>query len=655
MPRGTVADMRTAPAVSLVLGAAGLLVGATLFFSDGSRDARVFPLGTVAVLFAAGLVAATLVGALPRPALGRAGGIFFALFGGFVLWSGLSVQWSIAGDASWAYFNRDLVYLAFAVVGTCAAAVATRRAIAGTIAGLLGLVIGWALLGKVVPPLVADGERQARLREPIGYWNGLALLCAVALVLGLWLASSRGFRPVVRAAGALLVYGASVAVVLTYSRAGIAVAALAALAWVLLGRAAFDSIATLVFAGSAALGVAAFGISLPGVADDNLSNAARAHDGRLFGVVLVAVAAGVFGIALAAAGRAAPSRRLERRVVRLVAVATGVVVVALAVAVTVRGGGPKTWIESQWDQFRSSDPAAVSNEAGRFHTLNSNNRWVWWQEAWRGFRDEPLTGQGAGTFFLWHRIERDRDVNVNQPHNVPLQFLSDTGMIGFLLAMGAFAAAFAAAVGSVRTVEGAERGAALALSLAAGAFFVHSLVDIDWEYLAVTAPVFFMLGAAIPPSTASAVRRPSWALAAAAVGLVTVSSLLAPWLANRRLDGAYEAYGQGSYAAAAADAEDAHGLNPLGAEPLLVWGLAAEAGGRLDEANRRYRQAVELQPKNPDAWFYLGAFELDGLDQPRRALADLTTSYELDPYGSPELDNLLRRARAETRATSSRR
>jgi tetratricopeptide (TPR) repeat protein len=180
-------------------------------------------------------------------------------------------------------------------------------------------------------------------------------------------------------------------------------------------------------------------------------------------------------------------------------------------------------------------------------------------------------------------------------------------------------------------------------------------VDIDWEYLAVTAPVFFMLGAAIPPSTASAVRRPSWALAAAAVGLVTVSSLLAPWLANRRLDGAYEAYGQGSYAAAAADAEDAHGLNPLGAEPLLVWGLAAEAGGRLDEANRRYRQAVDLQPKNPDAWFYLGAFELDGLDQPRRALADLTTSYELDPYGSPELDNLLRRARAETRATSSRR
>ena len=73
-----------------------------------------------------------------------------------------------------------------------------------------------------------------------------------------------------------------------------------------------------------------FGISLPGVADDNLSYAARAHDGRLFGVVLVAVALGVFGIALAAAGRAAPSRRLERRVVRLVGVAAGVVVVALA-------------------------------------------------------------------------------------------------------------------------------------------------------------------------------------------------------------------------------------------------------------------------------------------------------------------------------------
>jgi hypothetical protein len=650
MSRGTVGAMRTAPAVSLVLGAAGLLVGATLFFSNGSRDARVFPLGTAAVLLAAGLVAATLVGALPRPALGRTGAAFLALFAGFTLWSGLSVQWSIAGEASWAYFNRDLVYLAFAVLGAVAAAIVTRSAIAGAVAALLGLVIGWALLGKIVPPLVPNGDALARLRAPIDYWNGLALLCAVAVVLGLWLASCRAFRPLARAAGVLLAYGATVAVVLTYSRAGIAVTALAALAWVAFGRAAFDSLAAIVLAAPAGVGVAAFGVSLPGVGDDGLSDAARAHDGRLLGVVFVAVGLGVFGLALAAAGRRALDRRVERGLVQAAAAVAGLAVIALTVVVMARGGGPKTWIESQWDQFRSSDAVAISNESGRLGSLSANNRWAWWQEAWRGFRDEPILGQGAGTFFLVHRIERDRDVAVNEPHNVPLQFLSDTGIVGFGLAVGALVAAFAGAIGNVRRLDGPERGAVLALTLGAAAYCLHSTVDIDWEYLAVTGPVFFMLGAAVPRGTAAAVRRPSWALAAAAVGVVIVSSLFVPWLAARRVDSAYDALGRGSYAAASAEAKDAHGLNPLAAEPLLVWGLSEELGGNRDEAYRRYLQAVDLQPKNPDTWFYLGAFELEQLHAPRRALGDLTRSWELDRFGSPELADLLDRARKQVRA-----
>ena len=645
MSRGTVGAMRTAPAVSLVLGAAGLLVGATLFFSDGSRDERVFPLGAAAMLIAGALVAAALVGAVPRPELGRWGGAFLALFAGFTIWSGLSVQWSIAADASWAYFNRDLVYLSFAVLGIFAAAAVPRRAIAATVAGLLGLVVGWALLGKVVPSLVSDGDRVARLRAPIDYWNGLALLCAAAVVLGLWLASTRSFPALARAAGALLVYGASVAVVLTYSRAGIAVAVLAAVAWVALSRAAFDSIVALALSVPPALAVAAFGVSLPGVADDAQSSATRVHDGRLFGVVLVAVAVGVFGVALAAAVRRAPTRQVERGVIRVVASVAVLAVLALAVAVTARGGGPKTWIESQWNQFRSSDPVAVSNEPERLGSLGSNNRWLWWEEAWRGFRDAPVVGQGAGTFPLLHRIERDRDVNVNQPHNVALQFLSDTGIVGFLLAVGAFLAAVAAAILTIRRLDGPERGAVLALTLVGAAFCAHSLVDIDWEYLAVTGPVFFMLGAAVPTGTAAAVRKPAWAVAVAAVAVVAVSSLYAPWLASRRVDGAYDALGAAAYPAAAADAEEAHDLNPLAAEPLLVWGLAASGEGDREEAYRRFQQAVDLQPKNPDTWFYLGAFELQQLDAPDRALVALTRSQELDPFGSPELDELLARAR----------
>ena len=46
------------------------------------------------------------------------------------------------------------------------------------------------LLGVAIPSLFPDGDRIARLREPVGYWNALALLADAALALGLWVARS---------------------------------------------------------------------------------------------------------------------------------------------------------------------------------------------------------------------------------------------------------------------------------------------------------------------------------------------------------------------------------------------------------------------------------------------------------------------------------
>jgi tetratricopeptide (TPR) repeat protein len=640
--------MRAAPAVSVVLGAAGLLVGAILFFSAGSRVDRVFPLGTAALLLAAIVAAASLAGALPRPTLGRLGLAFVGLSGAFVLWSGLSVQWSITPDDSWDYFNRDLVYLGLIVLGLVLGAVASRTAIAGGLAALLGLVIGWALLGKIVPRLFPDGGRIARLRDPIGYWNGLAVLCAVGVVLGLWLASGRSFRPLVRAGGVLLVYGATVSGVLTYSRAGVAVALLAALAWLLVGDVAFESLAALVLSVAPALGVAAFAVSLPGVAKDAESYSTRVHDGRLFGVVLVAVAVGVFGIALAAAGRPAPRPGVARFSVRAAGIAGVGAAVVLAAVVVARAGGPEPWVKTQWDAFRTEDPAIVSNQVNRFQTLSSNNRWLWWLEAWHAFRQDPLKGKGAGTFPLVNRLERKNNVAVNEPHNLALQLLSDLGIVGFLLAVGALLAGMAAAVATARRLEGVERGAAVAMTIGVAAFCLHSLVDFDWDFLAVTGPVALMLGTLAPTGAVAAVRRPVWAVGVAAFGLVAVTSLLAPWMAARRVDSAYAAIGRGAFGSAAADAENAHSLNPLSIDPLLAWGRAEWIRGDRGEAYRRYAQAVDLQPDNPDAWFALGVFQLEGLHHPRSAIASLTRSAELDPYGS-DLATLLAQARKQAR------
>src|ERR687885_2283951 len=174
---------------ALAGGVAALLFW-TLYFGGGSRDLSLAWLGTATVLAATAAVAAALLGALPWPELDHLGLAFLVLTGLFVLWNGASVSWSLDPDRSWAYTNRGLVYVAFACLGLFVGAVVPRapRAVAAALALFLAGVLGWALLGKVVPSLFPDGGRLARLRSPVGYWNALALLADMA-------GPPRGWRP----------------------------------------------------------------------------------------------------------------------------------------------------------------------------------------------------------------------------------------------------------------------------------------------------------------------------------------------------------------------------------------------------------------------------------------------------------------------------
>ena len=74
---------------------------------------------------------------------------------------------------------------------------------------------------------------------------------------------------------------------------------------------------------------------------------------------------------------------------------------------------------------------------------------------------------------------------------MPLQFLSETGVVGFLL----YAVVVAAAVMGILRRE--RTRAWLALSLAVALCFVHSWVDIDWDFIAVQGPLFLTLGALV--------------------------------------------------------------------------------------------------------------------------------------------------------------
>jgi tetratricopeptide (TPR) repeat protein len=169
------------------------------------------------------------------------------------------------------------------------------------------------------------------------------------------------------------------------------------------------------------------------------------------------------------------------------------------------------------------------------------------------------------------------------------------------------------------------------LAIAAGAYLVQSLVDLDWDFVAVSGLLFFVVGVLAARPAIQEKVAPAWALAAGAIACVAAVSFLLPWLSTTKTDDAYASIERGAYSAAAGDARAAHSLNSFAVEPLFALGLAESLRGNTSEAERSYARAVRQQPDNPETWFNLGDFELQGGDS-AAACAFLTRATELDPF-----------------------
>jgi hypothetical protein len=589
-------ELRSPLAISLALTAGAL------FFGGGPGN------GSLPWLGAAALLAAVVLLAMRGPPLGLARLLPLAAL---AVWCAASIAWSIEPDRSWSYANRAFVYLAFALVGAFAAGRA-RELMLG-LAALLGAVCVWALAGKVFPWLYEDYGRIARLRGPVGYWNGLALLGAVALPLALCTATRW------RLPGVLLAYGWICALGLTYSRGGVIAAAVVVAAWVVLSGAWLDGIATLVAAGVPAAGVLALAFSLSGVTSDAQSHSTRLHDGLVFGAALV-VGAGV----AAALARLPPPAPVPS--VRIAAFA--LLAAAAAVVIGVAAFKAHSW----WDSFTAPAQKELSNSPNRFVESGSNHRWIWWKEAWQGWEHHRVTGTGAGSFqFTNFRYRTTNLDETTEPHNLPLQFLSETGIVGLAL--------FLAAVGALVWAGRRKPGPQLALALALPAYFLHGLFDIDWDFAAVSAPIFLVAGAlAARPSVP--VRPSAFAvLTASGIALAIVFSLFSVWLGDRWSGQAEEALGS-KPAHAVALAKRARSVNPLSVQPLFDEALAQQelAAGRKLKVRKHHlglalgllEQATKVQPENKNTWFALGEFNFRVRHCPRTALPQLERFTELD-------------------------
>jgi len=592
-----------------ILLAASLLLGA--LFAGGS-----FWVAAAAIILAGGATTLGLLGMMPVP---RGGAPLLGALLGLAGWSGLSVAWSIAADRSWIELNRGLVYAAFALLGLLLAPLIGARAgrvVAGVLACALGAAILWGLAGKVVPALFDDGGRAARLRDPIGYWNALALAADALLVLSLWLATTKSLPRPLRLGGAILGYAALVAVLLAVSRAGVLAVAAGVALWLLLSDRRLERalVSLAVIAPAFAVGVWAF--TRDGLVDDGQTYANRVADGRWFALALL-IGAACVALATSALERYRPDDVARRRLGRVLAGAT--VVVLAAVGVVATAGNP----------LESSD--SVGQDPGRLGAVGLNNRGRLWVEAWRISEADPFVGSGAGTFEIARKRYRSDALDAAEPHNVPLQFLADTGVVGFGLFAAVVAAAAAAAAGALRRLDGPERTAAAALAVVPAMYLLHALVDYDWDFPAVTAPTLVAVGtlAAAGRGPARAPRQPLAAAAVAALSIAALASLATPWLAERSIRQVNRELDRGDLDGAAAAADQARSLNPLSVDALHKLAAVAERRGDVAAARTAYARAVQLQPENPDTWYSLGLYEhhLGALCQ---AYVHLNEAYTLD-------------------------
>jgi tetratricopeptide (TPR) repeat protein len=598
----------------VAVSVATVLLVAALFAGDSVWTAL------AALSVAGGWGALALIGRVPQPGGGAALlGVLLAI----AAWAGLSVLWSVAPDRSWAELDRTLVFAAFLAVGLLVGARGATgcRWAAGALVAALGATVVWALAGKAIPALFPDGGRTARLRDPIGYWNALALAADVLLVLALQLAAAGRSRASV-AGGTMLAYAATVAVLLAASRAGVAAAVIGIALWLWLGRDRLPAALLALAAALPAAAVAAWAFSRPALVEDAYPRADRVADGAWFGLLLLAGAVLVAFAALEVRRRplAPAARRTAGRVLVGLSLAAVLAVAVIAVANAGRIA----------DEFRGGE---VTNEPGRLGSLSSNNRLDWWGEAWDIFRADPLAGAGAGTFEVARKRYRETASPVTEPHSVPLQFLAGMGLVGLALFVALVAAAASAAVAARRRLEGGERDAAAALSVALALWLAHALVDYDWDFVAVTGPVLFaagVLAAAGRPAPASA--RPLAAAAAVALALAAAVSVVTPWLAERSVRDVGTALDRGDLAAAADAAERARSLDPLALAPLFARARVEETRRDYEAALATYREAVGLQPENPETWYELGLYEFDRGDR-CSAYVHLNEAYTLDPSG----------------------
>ena len=290
--------------------------------------------------------------------------------------------------------------------------------------------------------------------------------------------------------------------------------------------------------------------------------------------------------------------------------------------------GPGTFVSHQWNAFKL--PATTERSGTHFLSLGSN-RYDFWRVALKEFVHHPVVGVGSrgfGPAYLQYGKSAETPVRA---HSFPLDSLSETGLLGFLVLILVFAPPIAAVARRARddlTAVGAFGTAVY--------FVVHGCVDWIWTIPAVGVLVMLVLsvGAASAPGERVPIARRSSLIASAAVLVVGLIAFVPPWFSGR-----YTQRAARGGVGVPGDVSWAKRLDPLAVEPYVV---QATYSRNLTEALVPLGKAVDLQPRNV-AVRYLYGINLLKLHRLREAHEQLFVAHRLSPR-DPFVANALKLA-----------
>jgi hypothetical protein len=588
----------------------------------GSIDSSDWLLYAVITGLLLGVVA--LTGSVLRPHWAAVAGLAFLL--AYAGWQTVTIAWSALPALARDDALLTLFYAVVAAIGLLSVRSRLDRAIvvaavaAGS--GALALAMGAVLRFGARPE---DYFGDQRLTYPVSYTNGAAAMFLIGFWPALVVAARRSLPPVVRG----LALGAAAATMsgwlLTQSKgAGIALA-ISTLAVLVVAR---DRLRLLVpgLIVAAIVGSQFHPLTAPFSADGTLALRAAA---RHAGWVLLWTSAGA---ALAGFLYALVDRRLELppralRLVRRLALALAVVaVIALPVAFFASVDHPGRYAADKWSVFKHKPSRETSTT--HFGSLGSN-RYDFWRVAVHEFAQHPVGGIGGRGYGPAYLIARHSGETPARAHSFELDALSELGIVGFLLLLGALVPFL------VLVVLGAWRGdlAATAAFGAAAYFIVHGSADWLWTIPAVGLPFFLLLGTACAPARGPRLGTAWVAVLATASFLAALLAFAPPWLSARLSTHALE-----SSSSPTADLRWARRLDSLSVEPYLV---EASIAPTPVAALPPLRKAAEKEPRAVDVRYQLGL----GYLRARRAAdarRELRAALRLEP-GEPSIERALSR------------